>query len=371
MKKMWICAVLACVIASVGYAQPYKNLKPILSSAVKKAPASRSAGLNLGNKHIKLPPSVQRVHEFDVNVAYMDMQLNPSIFLPAVSARNNARIFKSLRKFLNDYAQFHENASKIADQLQARVTKGKIPYAAYLPKDLQMLYLGEVHDIPGVAEEVASLLSQLPKLYPNRRIYLATEFLPAYENRPFSLKNAITDPKEIAYLLDGTSRRTSRVLYAAAKHGIPVVGLEEEMGIINEIIRLSNRYPTEEMFEDFVVSFEGIRFRNRAWAKTLRALRAADPEALIVVYAGYGHLGYHRDSNLPALLGGKSFLALFTSTEFLPLNNPLFRYMNESEEILKAFNASPKAKLIESWKKPTRYKKIIGTDMAVILHPQN
>ncbi len=370
MKKWWILVVFL-LSAGLVSALPYKNLKPILSSSGKRA-LRRTAKqpFTLGNHRIKVPPAVLRVHEQDLQISHLEMQLNPNVYRKAITSRNNARILKSLQQFLKDYETFHAKAPQIAANLDGRVWKGKIPYANYLPKDLNTLYVGEVHDVPGLAEEVADLLAQLPKLYPNRRIYLATEFLPAYEDRAFSLDNAITDPKEITYLLEGSPRRTSRVLYAAVKNGISVVGLEEEMGIIREIIRQSNQYPTAEMYEDFVISFEGVRFRNRTWAKTLHALRQADPDALIVVYAGYGHLGYHRDSNLPSLVGGKSFLALFTSAEYLPLNNPLFRYMNENKALREAFYAFPKAKLVERWKKPTRYKKILGADMAVILRPQ-
>ena len=82
---------------------------------------------------------------------------------------------------------------------------------------------------------------------------------------------------------------------------------------MQEIVRETSSYPTPEMYEEFATSFEGMRFRNRAWSKYLRALRAAEPDALIVVYAGFGHVGYSEDFYLSSLLGGRSFVVLFTT----------------------------------------------------------
>ena len=61
---------------------------------------------------------------------------------------------------------------------------------------------------------------------------------------------------------------------------------------------------------------------------------------------------------------------LFTTPDFLKYNNPLFRYLREDDTICKQFRSSKNAKLVESWKKATPLKKILGADMTVIMPAQ-
>lgn len=347
-------------------------VKPLLSNEARillRGGANKAGYFELGNMRLKLPPAVMKAHGADLMLSHLSLQLDPNLY-PAYGPKNDARILRSIQRFIDDYGTFHVKAPEIAANIASRVIKGRVPYRAYLPENAKNLYLGEVHNVPGLAEEVENLVRALPAAYPGRKIYLATEFLPAFENIPFSIENVVTDPREIAQLLEGTPRPSTRVLNAALEAGIPVIGLEPEVAILQELVRETSSYPTPEMYEEFATSVEGVRFRNQAWSKYLRALRAADPDALIVVYGGYGHFAYSRDSNLPSLLGGDSFVVLFTAPEFLPLNNPLFRYLRETPAVREQFRSSPGAKLVENWKKDTRLKKIMGTDMTVILHPR-
>ena len=371
--KYWIVALVFCSVCypQAGWTQAGKAVKSLegASSSRLYEGGLKLPAFQLGNMYLKIPPSVMRAHGLDLQISHLESQLDPTIY-SRISAKNDAQILKSLQRFLREYEDFRAHAPQIAAHIDSRVFTEEIPYGSYLPTDLQTLYLGEVHHIPGLAAEVESLIRQLPKIYPNRRIYLATEFLPAYERIPLSMDRTVTRPEEIADLLQGVSRMSTPVLYAALESGIPVIGLEAEWAILKQIMHDTGLYPTEQMYEDYATSFEGMRFRNRIWAQSLRALRQADPDALIVVYAGFGHVGYHRDFTLASKLGGRSFVVLFTVPEYLPLNNPLFRYMRESKTIEQQFNASIEAKLVENWKKNTRLKKIMGSDMTIILHPR-
>lgn len=367
-KTTCVMTSLALLFSAAAYAQV--PAKPFLSNQARillRGGANKAGYFELGNMRLKLPPAVMKAHGADLMLSHLSLQLDPNVY-PSYGPKNDARILRSIQRFIDDYGTFHIKAPEIAANIASRVIKGRVPYHAYLPQNAQNLYLGEVHNVPGLAAEIENLVRALPEAYPGRKIYLATEFLPAFENIPFSVENAVTDPREIAQLLEGTPRASTRVLNAALEAGIPVIGLEPETAILQEIVRETSSYPTPEMYEEFATSFEGMRFRNRAWSKYLRALRAAEPDALIVVYAGFGHVGYSEDFNLSSLLGGRSFVVLFTTPEFLPLNNPLFRYLRETPDIRGQFRSSPDAKLVEKWKKDTGLKKIMGTDMTVILH---
>ena len=343
----------------------------ILSQMPKELlrPGYKKAAFQVGNYNIKLPSEIMKRHGQDLFLSRVMYQLDPAVYA-RTSAKNDARILISLRQFVQDYQKFHSQLPALAANISSQVFKGDIPYEKYLPTDLKTLYLGEVHNIPGVPHEVRALLRALPKLYPHRPIYLATEFVPADEKNPFSLDNVLTQPKQVADYLQGTRRFVRPVLYEAVNAGIGVIGLEEEHALFRKVWREVKSFPNEGQYIEYATSFDGMRFRNRAWARRLRALRAAQPDALIVVYAGFAHVGYHRDFSLPRLLGKDAFVMLFTTPDFLKYNNPLFRYLREDDTICKQFRSSKNAKLVESWKKATPLKKILGADMTVIMPAQ-
>ena len=374
-KIIWVVGIY-CICSGFLHAQTNKVVKPLLypySKTMSGVAQARKNMFELGNFHVSIPLKICALYEEDLFYSHFDLELNPAVYHSAAVAANNAHILNSLQQFLKDYKKFYQNSDQIARNIHGRVFMGKIPYAKYLPQNIRTLYIGEVHGIPELTQELRLFVSQLPKSYPNRRIYFLTEFLPAYEHIELTANQLITNKKEVDRLLGNTSRLSTSVIYAALDAGIPVMGLEPEQALANKLRRIAAAAPSDQfhdVYEEYVVSFEGMRFRNRLWAKRIRALQAADPEALIVVYAGFGHLGYHQDFNLPRLLGGKSFVMLFTVPEFLRINNPLFQYMREHPAIVKSFRASDQAKLVESWKGNSPYKKIIGTDMAVILHAQ-
>ena len=348
-------------------------IKPALSSSFQRFlqhGGADYAAFDLGNVRLQIPRAVMAAHGQDLMISHIGLQLDPVVYTN-LSNKNNAHILHSLQRFIKDYNFFQTHKDQIATCFESRVFEKNIPYASYLPKEVNTLYIGEVHQVPGLAGEVAKLIRSLPKIYPNRRIYLATEFLPAAERVPFAEGSLVLDKQTINQILMNEYFPTTEVLYAAVATGIAVLGLEPEQAIWQKLHQKTHQQPTEKMYEDFAVSFEGMRWRNHRWAQYLRALRAADPEALIVVYAGFGHVGYHRDFNLPSIILDKSFVILFTTPIYLPLNNPFFRYMREEGVIGAAFRNTKQAKLVKSWRGSTPYNKIIGADMAVILHSQD
>lgn len=365
-KLTYVCTALFICFSVQAYAQGKAGGKAVRS--LVNVPDEYFAFV-VGNARVRLPAQLMRLHGDDLLLSAVSAHLYNGVRFRS-SAKNDALIVRNLQKFIADFKRFHANGQQIVQAIDSRVFQQNIPYGTYLPKDLHTLYVGEIHDVKGIASEVIRLIRSVKKLYPNRRIYLATEFLPAQEEKPFSLDEALTSPAAVDDRLNGLPRTTSRVLYAALREGIPVVGLEEERAMFQEVMKETQVLPTLQMYEEYAVSLVGMRFRNRAWAKRLRALRAADPDAIIIVYAGAGHLAYNWDFNLPSLVGGKSFVLIYTAPTYLSMNNPLFRYFRESEENIARFHASKTAKLVATWKKKTPFKKLMGSDMTVVLKPQ-
>ena len=361
MKNFILFLILLCPV--VVLAQPGKAAKRLLPAALKPRPAEMTA-FTAGNMKINLSYSMLKNHGADLIRTHLDRKLEPAVY-KHLAAQNDRRMLLSLQRLAKNREIFFKNKNKIAASRQVHAAKGKISYASYLPKDLKTLYIGEWHNIPGVEEEVESLLRQLPNIYPGRRIYLATEFLPSNDWNASVKQKLITTPGQLVLL----SRYRTNVFCTALEAGMTLVPLEDLNRMLGILWSEMNSFPTETIGQKFSISFEGVHLRNQIWMDTLRELRRMDPEALIVVYAGFGHVSYHADSNLPHWLGGSSFVMSFVQPKHLVYDNPFARYLPMPANVLAKFNASPDVKLVESWK--TRaYKKILGADLTVILPSQ-
>ena len=350
MKKMLVGLILLFPLG-LG-AQPGK-------AAGKLAPAAFA----VENIKVKLPAAVMEGHGAELLQTHIGRQLSLAVYRH-LAAQNNRRLIGSLKRFLNQRNTFLKHKAKILANRKIKVHSGTIPYADYLPKDLQMLYVGEWHGVPRIAGEVESLLAQLPAIYPGRRIYLATEFLPVPWKITDWKQRLITQPDE----LEKISAYNTPVFAAALKAGIPVLGLSDQNSIYAFLWKELDRFPTEQMYWDFAISFEGVRQRNLRWAEILRQVRQADPQALIVVYAGNGHVSYYWDFNLDSMLGGKSFVLSLLRPDYPKIDNPFADYFQVPPDSRSLFEASPEAKLVTGWKKDSPLNKLTGADMAVFLH---
>ena len=357
MQKFLFLVLSFCFFAATGWGQGYKMIKPAFFF---KGPNK----FELGNFHIVVPSSIAKKYGADLEQIYIDSQLDPSVFTRSF-AKDHAAVFQGMQRFLQNYRVFHANEKEILSNLKGQVV-GKISYAEYLPPHLQNLYIGESHDVPGMEEEVIELISQLPQIYPNRSIYLATEFLVAKEYASGISERIIRIPEQ----LHGEYKINSKVLYAALKAGIPLLGLEPEASTLQKVVTEAKQFPIDSHSYTYSISLLGMRFRNQKWVQSIRQLREMDPDALIVVYAGSAHVCYHFDFNLPSALGGKSFMTLFTPPKDLVEHNPLYRYVKIDRNLQEEFSASSDSKLVTTWQKPTKYKKIMGADMVVVFHPK-
>lgn len=360
MKKTML--LFACLLPVCAWAQAGKAAKHLLP-ALKQNPV-KTAEFTAFNMKISLPSSVLKNHGADLIRTHLNRKLDPVLY-KQLAARNDKRILQSLQRFVQNRKEFLKHKNQIVASRRLRAVKGKISYESYLPKELDTLYIGEWHSIPGIAEEVASLISQLPAIYPGRRIYLATEFLAVDEEANEFIHNLITVPEMLLFPLPSKEK----VFYTALAEGIPLFPLENIDAFADYFYKELGFFPAGKTGFQFAASFEGVRLRNKMWADLLRNLRQRDPEALIVVYAGFGHVGYNIESSLPYLLGGSSFVVSFTQPQNLAYDNPFARYFALPAKLLKQLNTVPDTKLVESWKTPA-YKKLLGADMTVIMPAQ-
>lgn len=321
----------------------------------------------LGNYRIGFALPTTKPYAPYLEERFFNFRLDPAVY-PVQSSRDDARVLKALQRFADDAAMLDTNLPHILSQIQEEVFIGKIPYQNYLPQDIDVLYIGEVHDTPRVQKEIASLIKQLPAIYPGRKIYLAAEVIPTLVEWTVE-ENLIFTLDELAEHIDiAAPVKSIRPLTAALDVQIPLYGLEDELSLAMASMTSKNKWPTQEQVYAYATSLEGMDFRNKLFARKIRALQFFDPKALIVVYGGIDHMAYHNPSALPSQIKGKSFVVQITVPGALGVSNPLFAGLAPDEPLRHKFQSSPAAKLVESWKVPNNYNQLLGNDLTVIVH---
>lgn len=355
-KKNYICGLCCCLmllIPPVAAAQGGKTVKTLMAAGWKPGD-SVSKEFILENMKVKLPSFVMHKHGADVVRRYVERQIPLAMYRQA-ALRNNRRLLGSLQRFLKEREVFLKNKEQILANRQWHLFESKLPYANYLPKDLQVLYVGECHYDLEVAREMESLLAQLPQIYPGRRIYLATEFLP--------FGSVISSPAE----LEKVVYYNPQVFQTALKNGIFLLGLENDPELISILQKEIKQTPNWDMYYAFSTSFEGVRVRNGHWSRMLQALQQEDPTALIVVYAGFSHVVYNEVDSVSSMLGGRAFVISMINADFILMENSYAGYFPMPLDLVTQFNELSHAKLVASWKKKFPFKKLFGSDLTVIL----
>ena len=159
------------------------------------------------------------------------------------------------------------------------------------------------------------------------------------------------------------------ILQTALQSNMGVFGMEDVQAVIKASTPRGFNFPTIMQYGDYATSLEGMSFRNEIFASRVKELQKMDPDALIVVYGGLGHMSYHEYASLPTLVGGESFVIQYSVPAALITINPLFSYLRQDPHLRNAFRSSKDAKLVEWWKQnPSSYRHLLGNDLTVIVH---
>lgn len=369
-KKLFAVPAVLCLFVSASWAQAGKALKT-LDTAVRRAVVS--VPVKSARTSFSVPSRLYKTYGPDLHNLYFEHTL-PAVKYPKLALQNNQLIGQGLKRFEYNEAVFSAHASEIAGLIKSEVYPRRVPYAEFLPKKLDVLYIGEIHGQPRVQEEVKALIKSLKTVYPGRRIYLAAERIPSDGDFAVSEEDFIRDDAALAAALDIQEAELDLlvdsvdVLQTALREGIPVLGLENFGLLLQLSTPKGKEFPTDEEFESFAESPIGMQVRNHSFARRLRALRRFDPEALVVAYGGIDHMAYHNEFSVPSLVKGESFVVQMLVPFALRGTNPLFRHFREPDELRRRFASSPDAKLVESWAEPSSYNQILGNDLTVIVH---
>ncbi len=369
MMKRWGCAAAALLcVFSLSWAQ--KN--PVKAGRELSGAVERVTKRQLLNQ---VPKRMQNLYGYSVRELINTNRL-PLKGYSSLAVYNDVLVSRALDGFVHRAALFEKHAAALSSQIDSRVYD-EVPYAEFLPQDVDVLYLGEIHGVTFVQQEIKTIVKSLRRLYPGRNIYLAAESVPVASGT-FAMEDLIYTPQDLERRLRGFEQAAEleepevlasfAVIQAALEENIPVLGLENEDLLLDLAAPEGRLYPTAQQYERMVTSLAGMEMRNRQFAKGIKMLRAADPSALVVVYGGIDHFAYHQPSSVPAKVKGKSFVVQVSVPAALPGANPLFVHFKEHDEIRRAFNESPNKKLAEFWKKPSSFKKLLGNDLTVIVH---
>ena len=220
-------------------------------------------------------------------------------------ARNNREVAKWLPKW-DEYKQ--NILSNIPAFQAAKGTLIPSPeedvqfIADRVTKDTQYLLLGETHGYSDLQKFVKQVVHEVRQRMPEREIVFFTEFI----------SEDITDP--LNETLGVWMEPHRQIWKQVVADGIPVYGIEPEFvryqssktirqALLYKGATLSNR-------ADIWSLVEGLRLRNTHWLNRIETFRQNHPDALVILHAGTGHIGYNEPHSVGRALRGPETLAV-------------------------------------------------------------
>ena len=314
LKTMMLCACCT-VLAGITYGQvptdiPVKVADQLVRNTAARAEVSARLGPQLNSSYARLlqlqqqypktffrgGPSKSLVNEFWYDALEdFSTRIPPEQMYPGVSSLPREHLAEY---FLTQQNLELEKWIPILQKQQETLTK-EVPFleqnrrlvthpaqwdlrwlADQVTPEISYLLVGERHGFTEISNAVTQLVLTLRLRYPQRQIFLFTEFLP--EGKTWKELKAF----------EGT-RLHDPTWQAADISQIPVVGLEPRFVWDNIELRLSYQNKQDQACEQLLWgSVEGVRIRNEHWLNTLQQYRQQYPQALFVVYAGGAHLSY-------------------------------------------------------------------------------
>ncbi len=221
-----------------------------------------------------------------------------------ISAANNRRYIQIARHLQSLYPCLKETVpvmEKIAAS-QVQPTDKELWLAKLIPSSTEWLFIGEVHREENIRQSVRRFLTLLRQERPDQEIILMTEFL---------VDDIVWTPQLDQAAIPYYIKEYAPIWETAAANNIKVMGLEKMEMISAHVGRLWG--PKNGPDRDFVLfpgSMEGVVIRNQTWVETLKKCREQHPNALIIVYAGVGHVRYNLPYSLSKLMNEKNMFVV-------------------------------------------------------------
>ncbi len=272
------------------------------SDIVKNILKGYETRLSLGEiSSVELMKFKRLLHLEKSHFRMMEQDLSPYFIpkektLPLKIRKENTKLQEELvRRWLELDFYVSQRKKFLQQSIRADIVRGPIDYSLFIPSDLRLLMLGEVHGQPWILEEVKSVVKYIHQTYPNRHIYYAAEFVYAHPTT------------KIRPLQEQGIRRFSvneeiyqELLRSFLAYGVKVIGLENPAILTyQQEAALEEKYFLESRFAWRVLSPLGMKERNAYWARRIEAIYQQDPEALVIVHAGINHVSYDQLNSMP------------------------------------------------------------------------
>lgn len=282
---------------SRGLLNPQTPSESVAQQAIEQA-VKKSFPLDVSEKEMFLHAVL--THEITLYKQILEHYLPNAPYAGKVEATRAATYYA---KRLSDYHRFQQIVSDTQQlrNLQIR-TVSNVPFSKLIPADAGLIYIGEDHTNYTVFEQTKKILRAVRKANPHRAIYFVSESV----NQTAPFMGGADRWEQIAPHINGNPASEELVEKAVVEHQMKVVGLENPAQS-EETIRMlvQARVPPQQMHTLYAIkssSFNYLFRRNSDWAKIIKRVRAQDPDGLIIVHAGSGHLFYSAALSVPAMV---------------------------------------------------------------------
>lgn len=356
--------VMGCLVTGTVWAQPSRWAP----KKVGKIIAPQAARVQkLSPKQQRLQDLVKRVNALQKATFSSQEKLDrvlevslegfrlPQWTASVLTKANEARIQASKQFFKDRLALYTRERKQVLASLDIKPAVRKVNYKPLLDAKAKIIFLGEQHFVGPIRRQIAQTVLQYRKAYPDRKVYLLTEFLEMnYPAEPdYNLyRGVLMEGKKIAWPY-------APLLARLKQNGVQVYGLEPVRGLQEMAKSMGVPDPN---FVKGSLSLVGQFIRNKSWAQTIRRFIAKDPQAVFFVYTGFGHSSYKYLENLPSMLQeypSQVFLFDVFGSDTL---NPAFAALFRND-----FLADSKSYAVTVLKNP-KYRSLIGADVTVYVH---
>lgn len=185
--------------------------------------------------------------------------------------------------------------------------------AKQVSPQVKQILIAEQHSVPEISHEILQFIQAVKVQNPNRKIVYLTEFIPQDIKTDYWL--------EIMRSLGG-NKEYFDIFDWAHRAGWPVVGLEPVYvwDNVNAKLYLGRLFEPDLHEVSLWETLGGVYLRNLAWRTTIEKTRRQYPDALFIIHAGQGHVGYAAPYSVARFFAPEETFVL----EVLQKNNTTF-----------------------------------------------
>lgn len=290
-----------------------------------------------------------------LDISLADFKL-PPLGYSMLKKANETRIQASKRLFKARVQWYQQERTQVLAGLEIYPAAHKVDYVSLIDPSAKIIFLGERHYVGNIRKQIEQVVLQYRKAHPRKKVYLLTEFLEMnYPNEPnYGLYQGV--------MFKGKKMSWSyaSVLFRLRQNGVSVFGLEPLRGLKDLAQKM--RLP-DPNFSRSSLSLIGQYIRNKSWMDTIRRVALQNPDAVIFVYTGLGHSSYKYLESLPFMLkdfSSQVFLFDMVGDDTL---NPAFA------DLFKEDFLSDKQSISVTKLNNTKYRRLLGADVLVYVHP--